>query len=523
MTIRNRELSQFGSFVYIEDSTKNISISTTREVPYIGIGTDNPLRKLHIVGDIQIDGNLFYQGQLEFGNVDLNTTGIITAGGFFDPNGNRLSQFDSWSLSDSGIYREFGNVSIGKSLANEKLEVSGNIIADNISASQFISTITLGSPLIINSTDEVTNLNASLLRGGIPGANINSFDIVTIGAEQTINNKTLINPAISGVINFGSATLTGPSTGSYSLTLPSESGTLLTSSSGGVITGLVTTGNILNETILNDDINNSAAISYSKLNLSNSIRNVDIATNAAIDVSKLASRTISGVNLGSNLNSLSFGSFISASGSYNGSTPITVSVAATTANTGNTIVSRNSSGDFSAGTISVTNLTATQTVSATTFIGNGSQLTGISAVGGGSSLSDETASSETFYPLFTPLSVGILTTSSVSTTKLTYIPSTGTLTASNISATSDIDLKENIRTITNATETIQSLRGVSFDWKDSGKSSYGVIAQELEKILPELVNQGETKSVNYNGLIGVLIEAVKELSAEVDELRKRIS
>jgi hypothetical protein len=55
----------------------------------------------------------------------------------------------------------------------------------------------------------------------------------------------------------------------------------------------------------------------------------------------------------------------------------------------------------------------------------------------------------------------------------------------------------------------------------TGKGSYGVIAQELEEILPDLVKTGEVKSVNYNGLIGVLIEAVKELKAEVEELKSK--
>ena len=67
----------------------------------------------------------------------------------------------------------------------------------------------------------------------------------------------------------------------------------------------------------------------------------------------------------------------------------------------------------------------------------------------------------------------------------------------------------------------KSLRGVSFDWKESGKKSYGVIAQELEQILPELVSDTDPKTVNYNGIIGVLIEAVKELKNEVDELKNK--
>jgi hypothetical protein len=46
-----------------------------------------------------------------------------------------------------------------------------------------------------------------------------------------------------------------------------------------------------------------------------------------------------------------------------------------------------------------------------------------------------------------------------------------------------------------------------------------VIAQELEKVLPELVTQGDIKSVNYNGLIGLLIEAIKEQQKQIDELK----
>jgi hypothetical protein len=85
------------------------------------------------------------------------------------------------------------------------------------------------------------------------------------------------------------------------------------------------------------------------------------------------------------------------------------------------------------------------------------------------------------------------------------------MTAVDFNSTSDINLKENIQTVGNALEITEQLRGVSFDWKETGRSSYGVIAQELEEVLPELVKNGEVKSVNYNGIIGVLIEAMKEL------------
>jgi len=96
---------------------------------------------------------------------------------------------------------------------------------------------------------------------------------------------------------------------------------------------------------------------------------------------------------------------------------------------------------------------------------------------------------------------------------------TGIITATDFNSTSDINLKENIETIENALELTNQLRGVKFDWRKNNKPSYGVIAQELEKVLPELVSDTDTKTVNYNGIIGVLIEAVKELSAEVKQLK----
>jgi hypothetical protein len=154
-------------------------------------------------------------------------------------------------------------------------------------------------------------------------------------------------------------------------------------------------------------------------------------------------------------------------------------------------------------------------VTATSFFGNGSGLTGA-----GSTVSDDTSTNQTFYPLFTQTTSGTITSSKVSTSKLTFNPSTGTLTVVDINSTSDINLKTNINTVENALDTVSQLRGVSFDWKETEKSSYGVIAQEIEEVLPELVGSEEVKTVNYNGIIGVLIEAIKELKNEIEELKK---
>ena len=97
--------------------------------------------------------------------------------------------------------------------------------------------------------------------------------------------------------------------------------------------------------------------------------------------------------------------------------------------------------------------------------------------------------------------------------------STGVTVTGDVNSTSDINLKKDIEVVGSSTEMLNQLRGVKFTWKENEEKSLGVIAQEVEVILPELVKGEEgDKSVNYSGLVGVLIEAVKELSARVEEL-----
>ena len=100
--------------------------------------------------------------------------------------------------------------------------------------------------------------------------------------------------------------------------------------------------------------------------------------------------------------------------------------------------------------------------------------------------------------------------------------STGVTVTGDVNSTSDINLKKDIEVVTSATEMLNELRGVRFIWKENGEPSLGVIAQEVEAILPELIKGEEgDKSVNSSGLIGVLIESVKELSARVEELENK--
>ena len=95
----------------------------------------------------------------------------------------------------------------------------------------------------------------------------------------------------------------------------------------------------------------------------------------------------------------------------------------------------------------------------------------------------------------------------------------GTVSATDLNTTSDKRVKKNIKKIKNALDIINSIDGVSFKWKETGKQSYGVIAQDLQEVLPELVGGTEDSlSVSYLPLIAFLIEAIKDQQKQIDKL-----
>ena len=90
---------------------------------------------------------------------------------------------------------------------------------------------------------------------------------------------------------------------------------------------------------------------------------------------------------------------------------------------------------------------------------------------------------------------------------------------------SDINLKENIKTIENSLHKVEQLRGVNFTFKDSKKESTGLIAQDLEKILPQAVYENEhgVKHIRYEITVGLLVEAIKELSEKIKVLESKLN
>ena len=98
----------------------------------------------------------------------------------------------------------------------------------------------------------------------------------------------------------------------------------------------------------------------------------------------------------------------------------------------------------------------------------------------------------------------------------------GITTSTDFNSSSDINLKKNIQPIDDPIKKIIKLDGVTFNWKIDNRPSVGVIAQQVEKVFPQIVSGGDTKTVNYNGLIALLIEAIKQQQMEINMLKDKI-
>lgn len=176
-------------------------------------------------------------------------------------------------------------------------------------------------------------------------------------------------------------------------------------------------------------------------------------------------------------------------------------------------------------------------------------------------VSDQTASATIHYPIISTTTSGDLSSANVSTTKMTFQPSTGKLNLlgaqvsnSNTTGTltvtggvgvsgamyvggeivayaaSDIKLKENISKIDNSLEKLLKISGYQYHWNKIAQEMYperttldvGVLAQEVKEIIPSAVVEREDGylAVKYDKLIPLLIEAVKALKAEIEDMKR---
>jgi len=99
------------------------------------------------------------------------------------------------------------------------------------------------------------------------------------------------------------------------------------------------------------------------------------------------------------------------------------------------------------------------------------------------------------------------------------------LQATTINTPSDINLKKDIVKIDDALDKLHKINGYNFTFKKTDKKSSGVIAQEVQKVMPQLVHEGADDgvlTVEYGNMVGLLIEAIKEQQTQIDDLKAEI-
>ena len=475
---------------------------------------------------------------LSVGNV--NSSGIITATSGFV--GNLTGNINSSGVSTVTNLNIGGYVSIGNTIgaANQVIASTGvgvtwktfedllpqtrTGLTTSATASQtlfsfvynvnFLDVFVNGVKLSSGEFTASNGTTITLAEGAFANDTVEfvSYNTVGAGTGQVSSLNDLTDVTLSGITTGNILAYNGSefvNTSNINVT-----GIITATTFVGALTGTATsTTNIPNLTGDITSVNSVTSIAAGV------IVNTDINASAAIAVSKLAASTISGVTLGNNLNALTISTGLSGS-SYNGSGAVTIAIDSTVATLTGTQTLTNKTltsptlttpalGTPSSGTLtSCTGLPLTTGVTGTLPVANGG--TGVTASTGTGSVVLSAS------PTFT------------GTVGAAAITATGDIAAANFNSTSDINLKENIRQVESASELVSKLEGVHFSWKETGKETIGVIAQQIEEHLPQLVQTGDThKTVNYNGLIGVLIEAVKEqgaqiaaLQAEIEELKK---
>lgn len=572
-TFRSGSTSQAGdvSLTGKESITGSLTVSGSSTFTNIGkaifTGQNTHTGDLTHTGTAAITGGLDVNGLTHLGH-NTDSASLTLTGSFNLDGTGHTNRINTTVLSHTGSFRNLGSIQQTGGLTRDgSFQSRGNNLIFQVSQSGtlgIIRTYATQNLLYGNRYMYLTTLQVNGQGGSVPVATFNGDIIVTRNAltRNSFASSSALPSAASYRGNFGYLEDSGSfvaangtkyveiaelsqvnSNSSSFASQLSASEASLTSSLNAVSNSLALTISASEASLTSSlsSVSSSLAISISasEASLTSSINT--ISSSLAFDLSSSEARLTSSIdNLSSSLalsitNSSTGSINVSGSNTFNGSQIISGSITVLESSVFESVVSASSDvlieGTLTANDVNVTNITASGDISssgtiiANTFEGSTVNVTNITASG-------DISSSGTVIAAGIDSS-GPITGSALRVENLSdfrgNVHITGSVFASaDITAyhSSDIRLKENIQDLTSSLDVLSAIRGVQYDWNSEAQlegSDYGVIAQEVEKVLPLVVKDREDgyKGVKYEKIIPVLINAINELKAEIEELKNR--
>jgi len=567
----DKELDVTGEIACSSNLTVNVDkLFVNANAGRVGINKSSPAKELDVIGEIACSSDFTVGTNKLFVDTSTGRIGINRT----DPGKN---------LDIAGDFRCSSDLQVG-SVANLFVDVSESCVGINKStpsrALDVVGKIAGTDDLVIG-TDKLfvdvgegrvginksTPLKALDVVGEIAGTDdlVIGTDklFVDVSASRVGINNSLPNKALdvtgeiacsSHLTVGGSVTATGTVSGSSSLTPGSYlTGSAYTGATNQTFNVDATDANTPSKVVARDASGNFSAGTITAA----------LSGNATTATALQTARNINGVSFdgtgnititANTPNTLTPGSYLNGS-AYNGGTARTFDVDATDANTPNKVVARDASGNFNAGTITAalsgnastaTTLATARTINGVSF--NGSANIQVNPYISNGDTGDTncpilfTTNSDAGYkPIYEDSALYLDNTNNILvctriliddyvgiglTTGITEkLHVNGNILATgDVTAYSDKRVKTDISKIKDPLNKVCSINGYTYKRTDTDddKTHTGLLAQEVMEVLPEVVHGSEdtTYSVAYGNMVGLLIEAIKELKLEIDELKK---